>query len=175
MAQTIRCDYTECPELADVIVSNLENGETVAWCGPHYIEAAIAIADSVASAEADQAAAGAERALEAAGQAPALEDAELDAAAIEARIGGPAATEATEDATPDDDARDIMVQGIGMVPSTSVAHTVRRGQSAKAQAHQARQDAAQDMGNDPDGDLDELERIEAIAGATNLEEATPAP
>lgn len=111
MAQTILCDYTGCGELADVIVSNLENGETVAWCGPHYIEAAIAIADSVANGEADQAAAAAESALEGVVAVSVEDGIELDEEALLARL----------DPQP--------------------AHIIHRGQSRKAKAHQARLDA----------------------------------
>lgn len=66
MAQLIRCDYQGCAEIADVLVSRIINGETVAWCDPHYLEMCQAIVGAVAQAEADQAAADAEARLAAA-------------------------------------------------------------------------------------------------------------
>ena len=49
MAQLIHCDYTDCPALADVLISRIANGETMAWCDDHYLEMSAAI---VAAAEA---------------------------------------------------------------------------------------------------------------------------
>ena len=52
MAQPIHCDYQGEPHLADTLVSRIANGETLAWCDPHYVEVCRAIADAVGDAEA---------------------------------------------------------------------------------------------------------------------------
>lgn len=51
MAQPINCDYAGEVHPADVLVSRLGDGETTAWCDPHYIEVARAIVDAVEAAE----------------------------------------------------------------------------------------------------------------------------
>jgi hypothetical protein len=51
MAQPITCDYTGCGLPYDVLVSRAANGETLAWCDPHYIEVARAIVDAVDALE----------------------------------------------------------------------------------------------------------------------------
>ena len=61
----MRCDFTDCGVLADVLSTNLANGDTGAWCFAHYIDlcrAVVAGADA-AGQEADEAAADAERRL----------------------------------------------------------------------------------------------------------------
>jgi hypothetical protein len=72
MANPIHCDATDCPNLADVLVSRIASGpaETTAWCDPHYLEVCQAIADAIHQAEADQAAAEAQAHLEAAAIPP---------------------------------------------------------------------------------------------------------
>lgn len=49
MAQLIHCDYAGCTVLADVLITRIANGETLAWCDEHYLDMSIAI---VAAAEA---------------------------------------------------------------------------------------------------------------------------
>jgi hypothetical protein len=53
MAQLIHCDATDCPELAAVMITRIENGETMAWCDPHFVAMAQAITESIAGAEAE--------------------------------------------------------------------------------------------------------------------------
>lgn len=67
MANPIHCDATDCPNLADVLVSRIANGpaETTAWCDPHYLEVCQAIAEAIHQAEADLAAQEAQDRLEA--------------------------------------------------------------------------------------------------------------
>lgn len=36
MANPIYCDWEGCEELASVLVSRLADGETIAWCDPHW-------------------------------------------------------------------------------------------------------------------------------------------
>ena len=63
MATPIHCDYTDCGELADVMVSRLADGQTLAWCDPHFLAMSVAIAEAAAQAEADATAAQAEERL----------------------------------------------------------------------------------------------------------------
>lgn len=57
MAQPIHCDWTgHLDALADVMVTNMANGDTSAWCFPHYVEVCRATVETfdqgVAEAEA---------------------------------------------------------------------------------------------------------------------------
>lgn len=59
MATPIPCDYTDCPAPADMLVSDLTNGDGFGWCGPHYmavIRAMVEAADDAASTAEAQAA-----------------------------------------------------------------------------------------------------------------------
>lgn len=82
MAQTITCDYQGAePHMADVLVSRITpgaNGETLAWCDPHYVEVCQAIAAAVADQEAGLADDAAVASLEASGPttSPASSDAD---------------------------------------------------------------------------------------------------
>lgn len=51
MAQPIHCDAEGEHHLADVLVSRIANGETLAWCDPHYIDVCRAIIEAVDAAE----------------------------------------------------------------------------------------------------------------------------
>lgn len=53
MAGPLYCDATDCGEFADVIVSRIANGETMAWCDPHFVQMCQAVADSMVQAEVD--------------------------------------------------------------------------------------------------------------------------
>jgi len=53
----IFCDATDCGTYADVLVSQLANGDTMAWCGTHFVQMCAAVAESTVNAEADEAAA----------------------------------------------------------------------------------------------------------------------
>ena len=44
MAQPIYCDWEGCDEPADVMVSQLANGDTLAWCNPHWGQVLLAMA-----------------------------------------------------------------------------------------------------------------------------------
>lgn len=57
MAQPIQCDAQGEPHLADLIVTRIATGETLAWCDPDYVVVCRAIAEAVDEAERDQAAA----------------------------------------------------------------------------------------------------------------------
>lgn len=74
MATPIPCDWEGCPNLADVLVSDIANGDGNGWCGPHYLEVcrqvAMAADDAAAEAEAREADADALRRLESLGTAP---------------------------------------------------------------------------------------------------------
>ena len=54
MAQPLTCDATDCTAYADVLVSRLANGETLAWCDPHFVQMCQAVADSLVQAEVDE-------------------------------------------------------------------------------------------------------------------------
>lgn len=93
MATPIPCDWDGCDQLADILVSDITNGDGNGWCGGHYLEVC-----RMVSATADEAAATAEAQatddaavarLEAMGAAqdPTASDASSDAA--EARGGAP--------------------------------------------------------------------------------------
>lgn len=133
MAQPMRCDWPDHGDvLADVLLSRLDDGSTMAWCGLHFVEACRSIV-----VEADLAAAGVPPAatgdpiIDAAGQAlaEAVDDDRAEARAA-ARIeavavppmspessdagaqhpepptngaGGPAGAELDPDASPDAD------------------------------------------------------------------------
>lgn len=68
MGQPIHCDYAGEPHLADVMITRIANGETLAWCDEHYVEVCRAIAEAVDGQERAQADAAALAAL---GAAPA--------------------------------------------------------------------------------------------------------
>ena len=71
MAQAIRCDIQGEPDhLADVLVSQIANGDTTAWCFTHYVAVCQAVLDSAAEAEAQAAQAAQEAADRLAGSAP---------------------------------------------------------------------------------------------------------
>lgn len=53
MAGPLYCDATDCGEFADVIVSRIANGDTMAWCDPHFVQMCQAVADSMVQAEVD--------------------------------------------------------------------------------------------------------------------------
>ncbi len=69
MAQPFPCDYEGCPNLADVIISRVADGETQTWCDLHFLAMCQAIVDNL---EAQATMAGDDAAiarLEAAGEA----------------------------------------------------------------------------------------------------------
>ena len=49
------CDASGCGGYADVLVSQIANGETVALCGSHYVQACLAVAESQVQSEVDTA------------------------------------------------------------------------------------------------------------------------
>jgi len=53
MAQLIHCDAAECTELAAVLLSRIETGDTMAWCDAHYVVTCQAVAEAVAAQEAE--------------------------------------------------------------------------------------------------------------------------
>jgi hypothetical protein len=54
-AQAIHCDWEgHLDALADVMVTRLENGDTTAWCFPHYVEISRAAVDTFDAAIAAQ-------------------------------------------------------------------------------------------------------------------------
>ena len=59
MATPIPCDWDGCDGLADVLVSDITNGDGNGWCGPHYVEVCRqvvhAVDDAAATAEAQEA------------------------------------------------------------------------------------------------------------------------
>lgn len=38
MAQPMHCDFTDCPNLGDVLTTQINDGTTMAWCFGHYVE-----------------------------------------------------------------------------------------------------------------------------------------
>lgn len=151
MAQTIRCDYTDCPEVADFLISNLQNGDTMAWCGPHYLEAVVAQAEAITQAEADRTDDDATTRLDEVEALAQDDEAELTDAAVAARL-----------------------DTLAPPAETAPAHTVRRGQSRKAREHQDRQERPEgdnpaltvqaEREPDDDEDDDEPEAIPAGSG-----------
>ncbi len=51
MAQVIHCDAPGCTESANVIMSNLQNGETKAFCAAHFNEFVIQYFQSLCEAQ----------------------------------------------------------------------------------------------------------------------------
>lgn len=93
MATPIPCDYAECEALADVLISDLANGDGYGWCGPHYLAVARSMVEAADAADADAEAAQA--------------DAEAEARLAQlGRVEDPTASEPSSDAgdQPDDDA-----------------------------------------------------------------------
>lgn len=72
MANPLHCDATDCPDWADVLVSRIANGETLAWCDAHFVQMCEAVASAAAQPEADEADAEALRRLGAAADAEAF-------------------------------------------------------------------------------------------------------
>jgi len=61
MAQAVHCDHQGSDtHLADVLVSQLANGDTTAWCFTHYVDVCQAVLDTVAATEAEAAQAAAD-------------------------------------------------------------------------------------------------------------------
>lgn len=57
MAGPLYCDAGDCGGYADVLVSQIADGTTLAWCNSHFVQMCAAIAESTVQAEADDAAA----------------------------------------------------------------------------------------------------------------------
>lgn len=50
---TLHCDASDCPSYADVLVSRIANGDTLAWCDQHFVQMCMAVADSMVQTEVD--------------------------------------------------------------------------------------------------------------------------
>lgn len=108
MAQPFPCDYEGCPNLADVIISRVADGETQTWCDLHFLAMCQAIVDNL---EAQAVVAGDDAAialLEAAGEAtipPTSGESSGEAPAAPGEPGrpvdGPDSSGVDSDATPD--------------------------------------------------------------------------
>lgn len=142
MAQIITCDGHNGEHPADWLLTRLVDGEVQAYCDSAFLEFVTMAATAAASNEADGADQEAIDRLEAIGQADDGDGAELTDQEVQDRLEGQ----------------------VDQAPDTAPARTVRKGQSAKARAHQARQ-AADDPAPDatvataqgPDDDEDEDE------------------
>lgn len=56
MAQPVHCDFTgQESHLADVLVSQIANGDTTAWCFTHYVDVCQAVLDTAQAAVAEAA------------------------------------------------------------------------------------------------------------------------
>ena len=54
MSQPIKCDVPGCGALADVMVSNLHNGDTQAMCSPHYNQFVLQYSEAILKASEEQ-------------------------------------------------------------------------------------------------------------------------
>ena len=52
MATPIPCDWQGCTSLADMLTSDLANGDGFGWCGPHYLDVCRQLIESVDAAAA---------------------------------------------------------------------------------------------------------------------------
>lgn len=47
MAQTLKCDVPDCNNNADVMISNIHNGDTQALCVAHFNECVLGLAKNI--------------------------------------------------------------------------------------------------------------------------------
>lgn len=118
MAQVITCDPHGGEHRAEWLVTQIESGETIAYCDTAYMELMVGVVRAADQAEADQAAAEAERHLKA-----------------EGRQRRKAAKTDNPPLSDEDQAGD------GQELDTAPARTVRKGTSSRRIAHEARQRA----------------------------------
>jgi hypothetical protein len=141
MAQPIHCDAHNREHLADVLVSQIANGDTAAFCFAGYIDVCRALVEDVEAQAAEAARAMAAEA-ERSGAADQAEALQAEAEALE-RL---------EDVTPVSIAAELAagLAAEGMAPAeaaayavdTTPAKVVRKGTSRSRKAHEARQRAA---------------------------------
>jgi len=140
MAQTIHCDVHGRSHPADVLVSQLANGETMAACFPGYVELARAL---VADAEVQAAEALAAELTSPAGiEAAALAEVDATDADALARLGAiQAAGEPAQLGELADVDPGAAVPRSSAAEALGVAQVVSKGASRSRKAHQARQRA----------------------------------
>jgi len=140
MAQPIHCDAHNREHLADVLVSQIANGDTAAFCFAGYIDVCRALVADVEAQAAEVA-----KVIEAeAIESGAADQAEADAAAAEAaaRLGTApflAAEPEAQAATGEALAATPGPEPLAVDPAPAVV--VRRGTSRSRRAHEARQRA----------------------------------
>lgn len=118
MAQPIHCDGPGDQHPADVMLSMLVDGTTMAWCMTHYVDAARMLVEMT--------------------DAPGPDDQAAEDAAL-ARLETVQAPGVAESMPVDDEAAAAAI--VAGLDSTEPAHVVPRGRSASRAAYEARQRA----------------------------------